>query len=120
MRTRVFCLVALIAAVSTGCASRDAPLQLLSGNELSYPAEARRQGIEGTVSVRYDVDAEGVVQNAQVVTATPPDLFDSAALKTVQGWRFRPRMQDGQPVAVRGLVSDISFRLSGADKYEKY
>jgi protein TonB len=64
-----------------------------------YPADARAQGIEGTVWVRYVVSEAGVVTDAKVVKG-PPE-FAAVCLAAVRGWRFKPALQaDGKPVAV--------------------
>lgn len=102
------------------CAGGNRALHLVSGAGAVYPPQARAQGVEGHVVVRYDVDAEGRVQNARVVDARPPDVFDEAALQAVSRWRFRPARQEGEPEPVSGLESRLDFTLEGDDPYADY
>ena len=86
----------------------------------AYPADARAQGIEGFVVVRYDVSVDGRVINARVVRADPPDVFDDAALSSVRSWRFNPALVDGVPRATQDVESKVTFKLDGGDEYAVY
>lgn len=66
--------------------------------EPQIPRRAAIQGIEGFVRVRFTIRADGSVTNARVVESRPGRVFDRAALKAIERWRFRPRMVDGRPV----------------------
>lgn len=55
-----------------------------------YPAQAMKDGIEGTVMVEFQVDASGVVRDARIASAQPPGVFDAAALAAVRGWWLNP------------------------------
>ena len=102
------------------CASGNRPLQLLSGSGAIYPPQARTQGVEGYVVVRYDVDAQGRVTNARVMSASPPDVFDEAALQAISRWRFRPAERGGEPQAITGIESRMDFTLDGGEVYADY
>jgi protein TonB len=66
----------------------------------SYPATARRLGIEGTALLRVFVDAEGRVGNIVVKqSAGHPDL-DRAAADAVRRWRFEPARRGPDTVAM--------------------
>ena len=57
--------------------------------ESHYPAEARARGIDGLVTVDLLITPEGFVQEAQVVTESPPgNGFGLAALDVVKTWEF--------------------------------
>jgi protein TonB len=103
-----------------GCASGDTPAELISGSGYGYPEVAKAAGIEGWVKVRYDIDSGGNVQNAVVIGAEPRGVFDDSALKNVQSWKFTPRRENGNAVAQKGVVSEVKFQLSGADRYKSY
>ncbi len=49
-----------------------------------YPEDARRQGIEGTVSVRFRVRGDGHVEAAEVVASSGSRLLDEGSLDTVR------------------------------------
>jgi protein TonB len=75
-----------------------------------YPDSARRQGIEGTVSLKVRVTERGAVEEVQVEqSAGYPDL-DRAAVEAVRRWGFSPARQGNQPMAVWVLIP-VTFRL---------
>jgi TonB family protein len=64
-----------------------------------FPARARRRGVRnGNVQVAFTIDHTGVVRDATVVRAIPPDIFDEAALEAVMHWRYVPRTKAGVPI----------------------
>jgi len=110
--------LALALALLAGCAGGPRTLPLVSATGATYPPEARKAGVEGFVVVRYDVDPEGRVVNARVVEATPPGVFEEAALAAVTRWRFRAPGDDSEPVT--GLTSRLEFALEGGERYSDY
>lgn len=71
--------------------------------EPTYPPEARRQGIEGSVKLKLRIDEFGVVREAEVEEGDPPGLFDESALGAFRQGRFLPARKDGRPV--RALIT---------------
>jgi len=63
-----------------------------------YPADARSNGVEGTVMVEALVGMDGVIQDA-VILDGPWALVD-AALEAIWQWKFKPAKSDGEPLAV--------------------
>lgn len=112
----VICLLAML----SGCVGDQRPLQLVSGAGPVYPAQAKAQGLQGDVVVRYNVTAQGVVVDAEVVSSNPPGIFDNAALDAVNSWRFNAPVIDGVAQPSTGRQSTVSFRLDGADRYDDY
>ena len=92
--------------------------QLIGGIEglagrVKYPEMARRAGIEGKVFVQFVVDEKGGVQQARCVRS-PNDLLCEAAIRAVEGSRFSPGMQEGEPVKVR-FTLPVDFKLRDSD-----
>ena len=114
------CPIALLLLLVVGCAVAPRPLQFVSGPDPVYPPDARSAGIEGQVTVRYDVSVQGTVVNLRVVEAEPGGVFDQAALEAVAQWRFRPPVVDGRNVALRDRVSTLEFLLGESDAYAGY
>ena len=75
----------------------------------SYSEHARRQQIQGVVSVAIDVGTNGVIQSAHVVKGVDASL-DRQVLRVLPLFRFEPGMKDGQVVIVRTNL-DMSFQL---------
>lgn len=92
------------------------PLALLTPVHPDYPLAARRDNIEGAVVVRIWVDADGNVSNVQVLRATPPGYFESAAIAAVKQWHYAPAMRHGRPVAAVVAGYTLRFRLLDADE----
>ena len=113
-------LVLVALALASGCESNGGQrLRFVSGEGPRYPAEAQANHVEGYVVVAYDVGADGSVANAHVVDASPPGVFDAAALEAVSAWRFYAPVVDGKPEAVRDRSSRIEFKLGDADQYAR-
>jgi TonB family protein len=62
-----------------------------------YPPIALRMGMEGDVTLRIEVDAEGKVTKAEIIKSGGAG-FDEEALKAVKQSRFEPAQKDGKNV----------------------
>ena len=71
-----------------------------------YPRAAFRRGIEGSVLLDFSVDADGHVVAPRVVDATPPGVFDRAALDAVSEWTYQPL-----GVETKGMRIRVTFRM---------
>ncbi len=80
-----------------------------------YPRDARREGVEGSIDLRFTVKADGKVADIEVVQATPADTFDREAIAAVRRWRYEPRREDGVPVDSRTRVR-LEFKLDGQNR----
>ncbi|HVR81843.1 MAG TPA: TonB family protein [Luteimonas sp.] len=77
----------------------------------SYPRDALREGIEGTVMLQVLVDIDGRPLDVQVQHSSGNRQLDNVARRQVlERWRFRPAMQGGRAVQAIGLVP-IAFNL---------
>jgi protein TonB len=65
-----------------------------------YPASALAQHLTGSVMLEYTVDTRGGTRDIHVVEATPPGVFDEAAISAVKHWRYAPMVVNGAPVEV--------------------
>ena len=75
--------------------------EIISKRPPVYPAQARRKGLEGKVTVKYRVTERGTVDSVTVGACTTPGVgFEEAAMAAVKKWRYRPGTQDGQPVPI--------------------
>jgi protein TonB len=76
----------------------------------AYPAAARRNGEEGTVTLRVLVGTEGAPREVTLERSSGSPVLDAAALATVKNWRFSPARKGGEPQEAWVLVP-IVFRL---------
>ncbi len=74
----------------------------------AYPEDARKQGIEALVVVKFVVGEDGRVEEPKVVKGHP--LFDEIVLAAVRTWTFQPATLEGRPVRMVRMVK-IPFRL---------
>ena len=103
-----------------GCAAQNRPALLIGATGPVYPLEAKAQGVEGYVTVGYDISVEGQVINLVVLESNPPGVFDDAAITAVSKWRFNPQIEDGEPVAALRKESTVTFKLTGSEAYDQY
>lgn len=82
-------------------------------SRVQYPDMARRAGIEGRVTVRFVVNEEGNVENAEVVRGIGGGA-DQEALRVVRETKFKPGIQRGKPVRVQFALS-VNFKLENSD-----
>ena len=73
-----------------------------------YPIALAQRGIEGYVIVQFDVNSQGLIENAQVVESSHKG-FNKAAIKAAYRSRYKPQVVDGSPQASKGLRK--MFRL---------
>jgi len=76
-----------------------------------YPARAASRHIEGWVKIEFTITTSGEVENAVVVEAEPPEIFDDAALKAINQWTFKEKTVNGVAVEQRA-VQTLQFKLT--------
>lgn len=84
------------------------------GENITYPEEAREQGIEGRVFVQFVIDEEGNMTDIKTVKGIGGgcDMEATRVISSAGPWK--PGKQDGQAVKVR-MILPITFSLSGTD-----
>jgi TonB family protein len=75
-----------------------------------FPSKALSQRVSGAVTVEYTVDSNGDPRDVRVIEATPPGVFDKAAVTAVKRWHYDPVIANGAPVEVPVRTS-IRFEL---------
>jgi protein TonB len=76
-----------------------------------YPEAARREGVEGTVTLRFEVLASGQVGTVQVQHSAGRADLDRAAVEAIRTWRFEPARRGKEAVAV-WVTLPVRFELS--------
>jgi len=75
-----------------------------------YPNDAREARIQGTVILKVNIDPEGNVYNAELISGHP--LLAPAAIEAVKQWKYRPYLLNGSPIEVETQVQ-VNFVLTG-------
>ena len=80
-----------------------------------YPETAAADGLEGFVVVEFTITEEGTVEDSEVAESSNA-VFDVAAVESVNKYRYKPRILNGEPVAVPGVRVRVLFRMP-ADEF---
>jgi protein TonB len=78
----------------------DSPPRPIVQNAMPYPSRAKAQGTTGYVLLSVLIGPTGQVEKVKVLEASPPGIFDDAAVMGVQGWKFEPASYKGEAVRV--------------------
>lgn len=74
-----------------------------------YPRAALERGIEGRVVMSITIMPDGSVRDVRVVSSRPQGYFESAAVRAVQTWRYRP-----SSVTRYNVIVHMDFELRDA------
>jgi protein TonB len=77
-----------------------------------YPAAADRQRLSGKVRLQLKLEADGRISDIEVVSATPPGVFDASAIQAFREARFAPAQKNGRPVRAR-VVIEVLYDWEG-------
>jgi TonB family protein len=109
-----------VAAPATNAAEREAistTVQATDGSSAgSYPMLAKQMKVEGSVVLQAIIGADGNIQDLRVITG--PAILTSAAQQAVRQWRFKPYMQNGQPVETKARIT-VNFTIHVGDNSPK-
>ncbi len=79
----------------------------------AYPMTARSRGIQGYCTVEYTVTAAGTVKDVVVIDADPKGIFDKTSVDAARKFKYKPRVVNGEPIAVRGVRNIFRYQLEG-------
>ncbi|MFU8816158.1 MAG: energy transducer TonB [Pseudomonadales bacterium] len=77
-----------------------------------YPRRAQTRGIEGFVLLEFVVTRTGAVRDPVVIEASPPGIFDRAAIQAALKFKYKPKVVNGEPIDVAGVRNLITFELA--------
>lgn len=77
-----------------------------------YPRRAQTRGIEGYVLLEFVVTKTGAVRDPVVIEASPPGIFDRAAIQAALKFKYKPKVVNGEPIDVAGVRNLITFELA--------
>ena len=78
---------------------------------IKYPEQAMKEGIQGRVTVRFIVEKDGSISNVKPVLSVHP-LLDKEAVRVVKSMpKWSPGKKNGKPVRVQFNVP-VMFKLN--------
>lgn len=77
--------------------------------EPSYPLLAKQMKVQGAVVLQALIGRHGSIENLRVLSG--PAILSSAAMEAVKQWRFKPYLQEGQPVETEARIT-VNFTIS--------
>ncbi len=84
---------------------------LVVKNQPAYPELARAAHVTGSVVLQIRVNRQGAVSKVVVVKSNPSGLgFEDEAVKAVRSWKFKPALNNQQPVEV-WIAQTIKFTM---------
>jgi len=72
-----------------------------------YPAEARKEKLEGTIALNIVVGRDGAVLSMHALNG--PDVLARAAMDALRWWKFEPYRINGEPAVVETTVA-VEFK----------
>ena len=76
-----------------------------------YPRRALERGQEGYVKLSFTVTATGSVRDPIVIESVPPKIFDRSAIQAALKFKYKPKMVNGEPIEVAGVMNVIRFEI---------
>ncbi len=77
-----------------------------------YPSRALSRGIEGYCIVEYTVTKTGSVRDPVAVADECKPLFKSASVKAALRFKYKPRIENGEPIEVPGVRNKFTYKLA--------
>lgn len=105
-------------AVGTGSSSErilssketDSRVQIKAKPQPAYTKEARRDGIQGFVSLKVLLSGHGRVSRIRVLKGLPAGLTENA-MRAACKMKFKPALKEGVPVS-QWVIAEYLFRLA--------
>lgn len=86
-------------------------------DNITYPENARKNGVQGTVYVTFIVEKDGKISNTKILKSVDKEL-DKEALRVVSAMpKWNPGMEKGKAVKVQYNLP-ISYKLDGGNTEE--
>lgn len=98
--------------VNLGSAPSDGDVLPLVRIAPQYPQGAQSRGIEGYVDFRFTISRTGTVLDPVVIDAQPKGVFERAAERALLRWKYKPKIENGEPVERPGVEVRIRFDLA--------
>lgn len=75
-----------------------------------YPHTAQKRGLEGYCDLKFTVTENGNTADVQVTYCTS-SVFERPSVRALLKFKYQPRVVDGSPVAVSGMLVRLTFEI---------
>lgn len=82
----------------------------IGGENPTYPADARKAHVSGTVVLKAVISKTGEITSLQVTSG--PESLRQSALDAVRTWQYKPYLLNGEPTAVETTIH-VNYSLGG-------
>ena len=86
------------------------PSEVATALAREFPASAKERGIDGTVTVGFEIDAEGRVAEVCLLESSGHRALDEAAYRVAPIYEFSPAFSGAEPVGTR-LAIPVTFAV---------
>jgi TonB family protein len=84
--------------------------------EATYPLLGQHARVQGSVVLQAVVGTDGSIESLRIVSG--PAILTTAAQQAVRQWRFKPYLQNGQPVETKARIT-VNFSIQISDNPAK-
>ncbi len=88
----------------------------ISSADMTYPLLGQHTRVQGSVVLQAVVGTDGTIENLRVISG--PAILTAAAQQAVREWRFKPYLQNGQPVETKATIT-VNFSIRVSDNSAK-
>ncbi|NLD35377.1 MAG: energy transducer TonB [Desulfatiglans sp.] len=75
-----------------------------------YPVRAKKEKIQGYVTIQFIVNTKGAVEDVTVLESNPSGVFDQSVITCVHKWLFKPGAVNGEVVNTLAQTT-VNFEL---------
>lgn len=93
-----------------------APERVPQPTNVSYPLLAQQMKVQGAVLLQAIIGADGVIRDLRVLSG--PAILASAAREAALQWKFKPYLQNGNPVETTARIT-VNFTIKVLDNVIK-
>ena len=61
--------------------------------------------------VEFDISTLGSVTNVSVIDANPKRIFNKSGVRAIKGWKYKPKVVEGNPVVQPKQQVRLDFTL---------
>lgn len=81
-----------------------------------YPRRQEKTGQEGWTNMSYIIEPDGSVSNVVVQDSSGQQGFDSASIKAIEQWTFKPASENGQAIQQCRNSVKMTFEMSNSKR----